>query len=92
MSNMHTREPAHLEYPYNVDDVCSNDAEVLAAVLNALHHHSGVPSDHIRAEVKDGKVILNGVVCQDYEKTLAEKAAIEAQGVVMVTNNITLKS
>jgi len=82
-------ERAHLQYPYGE---ASNDEEILAAVLNALHHHSGVPSDHIRAEVKHGVAVLSGVVCEDYEKTLAEQAAASAPGVSKVENNITLAS
>jgi osmotically-inducible protein OsmY len=91
MSDIHTHEPAHLEYPYGSGGPALNDDEILAAVLNALHHHSGVPSDHIRAEIVNGKVVLSGVVCQDYEKALAEQAAAETPGVVAVENNIALK-
>jgi len=82
-------DSAHLQYPYGD---ATNDEETLAAVLNALHHHSGVPSDHIRAEVKQGVAVLSGVVREDYEKTLAEQAAASAPGVSKVQNNITLAS
>ena len=86
------RERAKLEFPYGNDGQPSDDEEILAAVLNALHHHSGVPGEHIRAEVSGRRVVLSGVVCQDYEKSLAEKAAAEAPGVIGVINNIALKS
>ena len=73
MTNILHRDPAHLDYPYGHDGHPTTDDEILAAVLNALHHNSGVPSSHIRADVKDGRVTLTGIVCQDYEMTLAEQ-------------------
>ena len=83
------RERSALGYPYANETPASNDDQILAAVLNALHHNSGIPSDHIRAEVKDGRVTLSGVVCQDYERTLAEQAAAATPGVVAVANHLT---
>ena len=89
MTNILHREPAHLDYPYGHDGQPTTDDQILAAVLNALHHNSGVPSSHIRADVKDGRVTLTGIVCQDYEMTLAEQAAASAPGVKHVANHIT---
>ena len=82
------REVGQLQYPYGST---STDEEVLAAVLNALHHHSGVPSDHIRAEIHDGQVVLSGKVAREYEKTLAEQAAAATPGVAKVKCLITLE-
>jgi osmotically-inducible protein OsmY len=92
MTDTQSRERAHLEYPYGQDGQASNDEEILAAVLNALHHNSGIPSEHIRAEVKGGHVVLCGVVCQDYERALAEQAAASAPGVTKVENHLTFAS
>ena len=92
MTDMHSRERAQLPYPYSPDHPASNDDEILAGVLNALHHNSGIPSDHIRAKVKDGHVVLTGVVCQDYERSLAEQAAASAPGVREVENHLTRAS
>jgi len=89
MTNIVQHEPGKLEYPYGD---ASDDEGILAAVLNALYHNSGVPSEHIRAQVKDGRVILSGIVCQDYEKRLAEQAAVASPGVKAVMNNIQLES
>jgi osmotically-inducible protein OsmY len=85
-------ERPHLQYPYATDSNISSDDEILAAVLNALHHNTGVPSDHIRAQVKGGNVTLTGVVTQDYERALAEQAAAGTPGVRRVDNNLTAES
>ena len=89
MTDMHDHERGRLEYPYSHVGVAHNDDEILAAVLNALHHNSGIPSEHIRAVVKDGHVVLTGVVCQGYERSLAEQAAASAPGVRQVENHLT---
>ncbi len=89
MTDMHPRERSHLIYPFTQEVHATNDEEILAAVLNALLHHSGVPSDHIRAQVKNGCVVLSGVVCQEYERALAEQAAAGAPGVRQVENQLT---
>lgn len=92
MTDTNSNERAHLEYPYASQVHACDDDEILAAVLNALHHNSGIPSDHIRAQVKDGHVVLSGVVGQEYERALAEQAAATPPGVVEVTNKIALES
>ncbi len=82
-------ERGKLDYPYGE---ASNDEGILAAVLNALHHNSGVPNDHIRAKVTEGHVVLTGSVVEEYERTLAEQAAAAVTGVIAVDNHITLAS
>jgi osmotically-inducible protein OsmY len=89
MDDTHPRESAHRVYPFGQEVPASEDDEILAAVLNALHHNCGIPSDHIRAQVKDGRVTLSGIVSQDYESSLAEQAAAGASGVKQVENNLT---
>ena len=89
MTDIVPRERGKLEYPYGA---ASNDEETLAAVLNALHHNSGVPSDHIRAEVSSGRVVLSGAVSEEYERTLAEQAAAAVPGVIAVRNLLKLPS
>jgi osmotically-inducible protein OsmY len=83
------KDSAQLPYPYGD---ASGDEQVLAAVLNALHFHSGVPNDQVKVDVKHGHVVLSGVVSQAYERDLAERTAAEAPGVVEVTNQITVES
>jgi osmotically-inducible protein OsmY len=78
-----------LAYPYGR---VSSDEEVLAAVLNALHHSSGVPQERLRVSVRRGHAVLSGVVQQEFERSLAEQAAKSAPGVVEITNEITLES
>jgi osmotically-inducible protein OsmY len=87
----HSNEAPHLAYPYGKDAHPVNDEEILAAVLNALHHNTGVPSEHLRAEVKGGHVTLTGAVGQDYERDLAERAVKNAPGVTKIDNNITIE-
>jgi osmotically-inducible protein OsmY len=78
-----------LAYPFGR---VSSDEEVLAAVLNALHYCSGVPHRRVRVEALRGRVVLSGVVKQEFERSLAEQAAISAPGVVEISNEITLES
>jgi osmotically-inducible protein OsmY len=89
MASVAQKSPGHLAYPYGS---VSSDEEVLAAVLNALHHNSGIPHEGLRVEVRDGHAVLCGVVGEEFERSLAEQAAATAPGVVEVTNQITLAS
>ena len=83
------KEDRQLPYPYGK---ATRDEEVLAAILNALHYHSGVPLERVRVEVRAGHCVLSGVVAQAYQRDLAEKTAAETQGVVEVDNQISLES
>ncbi len=68
-----TANPAgRLAYPYGE---ATRDEEALASILNALHHHSGVPLERVRVEVRNGRCVLSGVVTRDYERSLAETTA-----------------
>ncbi len=89
MASVAPKDSGNLAYPYGS---VSTDEEVLAAVLNALHHNSGVPQRRLRVEVRNGRALLTGVVDQDFERTLAEQAAAAAPGVTEVKNEITLAS
>lgn len=70
----------------------SNDEQALAAVLNALHHSSGVPHERLRVRVRRSCVALMGIVKQEFERSLAEQAAASAAGVVEISNEIKLES
>ena len=89
MKTIADKETSHLPYPYGD---ATDDEKVLAAVLNALHYNSGVPHENIKVEVKRGLVVLSGIVCQEFERDLAERSASEAPGVVEVTNYINIES
>jgi len=83
------KEQGTLSYPYGQ---VSSDEEVLSAILNALHHNTGVPHEEIRVEVRNGHAVLSGMVSQEFELALAETVTKSAPGVVEVTNNLTLAS
>ena len=83
------KETRQLPYPYGK---ATRDEEVLAAVLNALHYHSGVPLERVHVEVSQGRCVLSGVVAQDFQRALAEKTAASVEGVVEVENGISLES
>ena len=70
----------------------ARDDEALAAVLNALHYHSGVPLERVHVEVHGGRCVLSGVVAQEFQRELAEKTAASAEGVIEVQNLIVLAS
>ncbi len=89
MSSIVAKESGQLTYPYGST---STDEELLAAVLNALHHNTGVPQDRLRVEVSNGRVMLSGVVEQEFERDLAEQAAVATPGVVEVSNEVSLAS
>jgi len=83
------KETQQLPYPYGK---ATRDEEVLAAILNALHYHSGVPLERVRVEVRQGHCVLSGVVAQEFQRELAEKTATSVEGVVQVENVISLES
>jgi osmotically-inducible protein OsmY len=83
------KEAGQLPYPFGG---ASTDEKILTEVLNALHWHSGVPNDQVRVEVRDGRVVLSGIVAQQLQRELAECTAAEAPGVLQVTNMIKVES
>jgi osmotically-inducible protein OsmY len=88
MAGVAPKASGRLAYPYGR---VSRDEELLAAVLNALHHNSGAPHDRLRVEVRNGRVALSGVAPQDYMRGLAERAVASVPGVVEIANEITLE-
>jgi len=89
MGTLTDNDSGHLPYPYGE---ASRDEEVLASVLNALHHQTGVPLEQVRVQVRNGRCVLSGAVAHDYQRGLAADAASSTDGVVEVTNNISLVS
>jgi osmotically-inducible protein OsmY len=83
------KEAGQLPYPFGG---ASTDEQILTEVLNALHWHSGVPSDQVKVDVKHGQVVLTGIVAQQYQSDLAERTATEAPGVLEVKNMIKVES
>jgi len=67
------------------------DADLAAAVVNALKSDAGIPADKIDVTVSQGWVTLKGDVDFYFQKIDAERAARRIAGVKGVTNLITIK-
>jgi osmotically-inducible protein OsmY len=68
-----------------------SDEDIAGAVANALEWNVGVPYDRVKVQVQDGLVTLSGEVDWWYQKDAAEDAVRKLVGVVLVSNNITVK-
>lgn len=68
------------------------DAEIAAAVLDALKWNSSVDEKQIRVKVEDGVVTLEGEVEWEYQRMSAKNAVIHLTGVKSVINTILLKT
>lgn len=68
------------------------DIEVAKDITNALNSSVFVPSENIKAVVKDGVVNLSGEVQWQFQKNSAFNAIKEISGVKSVTNNIVVKT
>jgi osmotically-inducible protein OsmY len=67
------------------------DADLAAAVVNALTWDAAIPADRINVTVSQGWVTLKGEVDYYFQKIDAERAARRITGVKGVTNLITVK-
>ena len=67
------------------------DPEIARDAVQALESHIGIPSEKIKATVKNGSVTLDGTVDWQYQKALAESAVEKLKGVIDVFNNIHVK-
>jgi osmotically-inducible protein OsmY len=67
------------------------DEDIARAVVEALRARVSVPDNKIKAMVSNGWVTLEGEVEWQYQKNAAESAVRYLQGVVGVTNLITVK-
>lgn len=67
------------------------DTEIAAAALEALKWNSAVKHEHIKIEVEDGVVRLDGEAEWDFERTQAKKSIVNLTGVKKVLNFITIK-
>ena len=89
MATIKQKDSACLSYPYGE---VSSEEKILSGVLNALHHHCGVPQERLHVEVHDGHAVLIGAVVSELERELAECTAAAAPGVIDVTNKITVEN
>ena len=83
-----TSKDGHLCYPYGDTSV---DEATLAAVLNALYRHPGVPHDQVRVEVSRGCAVLSGKVEHHSQSEWAERCASTTPGVIEISNLITVQ-
>jgi len=68
-----------------------SDEDIGGAVANALEWNVAVPYDRVKVQVQDGLVTLSGEVDWWYQKNAAEDAVRKLVGVLLVSNNITVK-
>jgi len=67
------------------------DADLAAAVVNALKWDAGLPADKVDVTVSKGWVTLKGEVEYHFQKIDAERSARHISGIKGVTNLITVK-
>ena len=67
------------------------DAEIAAAVVNALKWHTGVQDEKIKIKVENGYVTLDGEAEWEYQRNNAKAAIQNLTGVRGVYNLISLK-
>jgi osmotically-inducible protein OsmY len=67
------------------------DEDIAAAAVSALKSNLSIPSDQIKVVVSDGVVKLEGEMEWQFQKDAAARAVRYLQGVIGVTNLITVK-
>ena len=67
------------------------DAEIAAAVLNALKWHPAVQEEKVQIKVEGGNVVLEGEVEWEFQRSSARTAIEHLAGVRSVTNLVTVK-
>lgn len=72
-------------------DSKKTDADIAAAVLNALKWSSFVPDDRVKPEVENGWITLEGEVEWQYQKESAANAVRDLIGVRGISNLIRVK-
>jgi osmotically-inducible protein OsmY len=68
-----------------------SDTEIAHAALSALKWDIEVPDEKIKLTVEDGRVVLEGEVEWQYERSAAERAVRYLAGVKSVSNFLTVK-
>jgi osmotically-inducible protein OsmY len=67
------------------------DPEIARESIRQLQSHVGIPADRIQVTVQSGWLILEGTVDWQYQKSLAEAAVRNVDGVLGVSNSIEVK-
>ena len=81
-------EKLEVRYPY---DSNRSDEDIAAAALHRLSWSVSVPKDAAKVKVENGWVTLTGEVEWHYQKAAAGDEVHGLQGVVGVSNNMTIK-
>jgi len=68
------------------------DEEIGRAAVHAIELNVSVPHDRIKVRVQDGSITLTGEVGWAYQREAAEQAVRRLNGVVWVSDQITIKS
>ena len=68
-----------------------SDEDIARAVANTLEWNASVPHDRVKVQVQAGVVTLNGEVDWWYQKDAVEDAVRKLIGIVLVSNQITIK-
>jgi osmotically-inducible protein OsmY len=69
-----------------------NDIDIAEEILQAFKWNWQIPNDKVHVKVENGWVILTGELNWNYQKEEAANAIKNLEGIVNVTNNITIKS
>ena len=69
-------------------ETVTTDEEIAQRIAHVLEWYTQIPTDEVRAEVRDGMVALSGDVDWNFQRTYTHRQVEGIQGVVSVTNNI----
>ncbi|MFY7965007.1 MAG: BON domain-containing protein [Chitinophagaceae bacterium] len=69
-----------------------NDNDIADEILKAYKWNWQIPNDKLHVKVENGWVILTGELNWNYQKEEAANTIKSLEGIVNVTNNITIKS
>lgn len=69
-----------------------NDNDIADEILNAYKWNWQIPNDKIQVKVENGWVVLTGELNWNYQKEEAKNAIKNLEGIINVSNNITIKS
>jgi osmotically-inducible protein OsmY len=67
------------------------NATVASRVENAVESRKGLESLEVKVEAKDGHIVLKGDVASTAQADLAERVALETEGVETVDNQLMLR-
>jgi osmotically-inducible protein OsmY len=69
-----------------------NDNDIAKEILNAFKCNWQIPNDKIQVKVENGWIVLSGELNWNYQKEEAKNTIKNLEGIVGVSNNITIKA